>query len=150
MITLLVAAITATLAVSQIDRQPVQVMVVGTWHFDNPGRDVVNIRAEDVLTDRRQAELQAVTEGLAAFHPTKIMVERVAGAPDLFDPHYREFAPAELRRNRDERVQIAYRVAARLRIENVYAIDEQSTGDGPDYFPIDREVDYAKDHHASS
>jgi len=56
---------------------PVQVMVLGTYHMDNPGLDLHNARADDVLTPRRQAELAAVAEALAAFKPTVIAIERV-------------------------------------------------------------------------
>lgn len=122
--------------------EPVKVMVVGTWHFDNPGLDLNNVKADDVLKPRRQRELAAVAEALAAFRPTKIMVERVAG--DLIDPKYPAFTSADLASQRDERVQIAYRLAHRLRFERVYAIDEQ-TGEGdPDYFPFGKVAAFAE------
>ncbi len=37
------------------DSTPVRVMVLGTFHLDNPGQDLNNIRAVDVLTPQRQA-----------------------------------------------------------------------------------------------
>jgi hypothetical protein len=37
----------ATAATAQ-PQPPVQVMVLGTWHFDNPGLDLVNVESEDV------------------------------------------------------------------------------------------------------
>ena len=43
----------------------VQVMVLGSYHFDNPGRDVVNIKADDVRTPKRQRELAAAGFGSA-------------------------------------------------------------------------------------
>jgi hypothetical protein len=46
---------------------PVQIMVLGSFHMDNPGADIVNAMVEDVLTERRQAELQILTQRLAAF-----------------------------------------------------------------------------------
>ena len=121
--------------------EPVQVMVLGTWHFDNPGRDLNNIRAEDVLVPRRQGELDRVAEALTEFRPTKIMVERVAA--DLIDPHYAAFTPALLRSNRDERVQLGYRIARRLGHSRVYAIDEQPASGEPDYFPFETVARYA-------
>lgn len=122
--------------------EPVEVMVVGTWHFDNPGLDLNNVNADDVLTPRRQTEIEAVAAALAAFRPTRIMVERVA--PDLIDPHYARFAPAALRQQRDERVQIGYRISHRLGLETVHAIDEQSGPGEPDYFPFGTVADYAR------
>ena len=34
-------------------------MILGTAHFANPGRDVINRQVDDVLAPKRQAELQA-------------------------------------------------------------------------------------------
>lgn len=142
---------TAALAVSTLfgaasgqAADPVQVMVLGTYHFANPGRDIVNFRADDVLQPRRQAELQALARALAEFRPTKVMVERQVKTPDLVDPNYAKFTPAELTKNRNERAQIGYRVAHALKLPAVYAIDEQSDEGEPDYFPFMKLVDYDK------
>ena len=124
--------------------QDVEVMVVGTWHFDNPGEDLANIQAEDVLTPRRQAELAEVAQSIARFRPTKIAVERVSSAPDLLDPNYITFRTTDLAVKRDERVQIGYRIAQMLGHQRVYAIDEQPTGGEPSYFPFDTVTSYAR------
>ena len=127
---------------------PVQVMVVGTYHFDNPGKDLNNPKADDVLKPQRQKELEALATALAAFKPTKIMVERRAKTPDLIDPRYAEFTPADLRKNRDERVQVAYRLAHRLGLRTVYAIDEQPGEGEPDYFPFGKVAAWAQANRA--
>ncbi len=33
------------------------IMILGTYHMDNPGSDAVNFEADDVLTAKRQREL---------------------------------------------------------------------------------------------
>lgn len=117
------------------DRTPIQVMVVGVYHFDNPGQDLHNARADPVTTPEKQAQLQALTERLAQFRPTVVAVERVATDPQtLIDPHYASFEPGDLLTNADERVQIGYRLAAMTGLEQVHAVDEQS--DVRDYFPF--------------
>jgi len=121
---------------------PIDVMVVGTYHFDSPGLDLNNPRVDDVLRPARQRELEALATALAEFRPTKIMVERVAG--DLVDPKYSQFAPAALAEQRDERVQIAYRLANRLGHSKVYAIDEQPGPGEPDYFPFGKLAEWAE------
>jgi hypothetical protein len=139
-------ALAITGAVPAAAAEPIEVMVLGTYHFDNPGRDIHNIQAEDVLTPERQAELRAVAEAIAAFRPTRIMIERVAKTPDLVDPNFAAFTPAQLSEQRDERVQIAYRIAHDLKLDKVYAIDEQSGPGEPDYFPFGKVMTYAKAH----
>lgn len=123
---------------------PIDVMVVGTYHMDNPGLDLANMKADDVLKPQRQKELEALSAALAEFRPTKIVVERIARTPALLDHRYAEFTPADLTKNRDERYQVAYRLAHRLGQKQVYAIDEDP-GDGePDYFPFDKVIAWAR------
>lgn len=128
--------------------KPVDVMVLGTWHFDNPGQDLNNVKADDVLKPGRQAELEALANAIAAYKPTKIMVERVARTPDLLDPNFASFTPEKLRKERDERYQVGYRLAHRLKLGKVYAIDEQPGPGDPDYFPFGKVVEFAKANNA--
>ncbi len=130
--TLAVAAMIAAAPVAA--PSTVQVMVVGAYHFDNPGRDLNNLKVDDVLAPRRQAELERLADVLAEFRPTKVMVE--TEAEDLVDPGYRGFAPARLATDRNEIAQIGYRIAHRLDHAVVYAIDEQPKAGEPDYFPF--------------
>ena len=116
--------------------EPVQVMVLGTYHFENPGLDLVNTDADDVLAPHRQAELQDLAERLTAFRPTAIALERIRQTDDALDPNFVDFVPEDLTRKRNERVQIGYRIAHETGIDRVYAVDTQ---DGEiAYFPFDR------------
>jgi uncharacterized protein DUF5694 len=122
---------------------PVEVMVLGTYHFDNPGRDLNNVQADDVTAPKRQAELQALAEALATFQPTRVMVESRSESPDLADARYAAFAPAALAGDRNETVQIGYRLAHRLKLGKVHAIDEQPGPGEPDYFPFGKVAEFA-------
>jgi hypothetical protein len=124
--------------------EPVSVMVLGTYHFANPGLDLNNVKADDVLTPARQRELESAVCALARFRPNKVMIERLAKTPNLADPRFAQFTPADLGKNPDERVQIAYRLANRLKLKAVYAIDEQPSSDEPDYFPFGKLVQWAQ------
>jgi hypothetical protein len=111
-----------------------QVMVLGSWHMDNPGADIVNMEADDVLAPARQAELEALSRRLAAFQPTAIMVETESKRPDMLDAGYLAFTPEELKTDRNEITQIAYRLAHDLGIERVYGVDVR---EGEiDFFPF--------------
>lgn len=112
----------------------VEIMVLGSYHMDNPGADVVNTKIDDVLAPARQAELAALTRRLAAFQPTAIMVETQSPRDDLLDEGYLSFDPASLNTDRNEIVQIAYRLAHEMGLTRVYGIDTQ---DGEiDFFPF--------------
>lgn len=46
----------------------------------NPGHDIHNMRADDVLSPKRQQEIAQLIEVLKQFHPTKIAIEADVGS----------------------------------------------------------------------
>ena len=133
------ALILPTAALAQTpEPEPIEVMVLGSYHMSNPGQDVHNARIDPVTTPRKQAQLEAVAEALARFRPTAVAVERIArDQTTMLDHRYPAFTPADLLTNPDERVQLGYRLAHRLGLERVYAIDEQDREGQPSYFPYE-------------
>lgn len=132
-------------SVQAADPQAVQVLLVGAFHMGNPGQDVANAEIEDMLTPQRQAEIAAVADALLEFKPTVVAVERITEAPDYIDPKYADFKPEMLGEVADERYQIAYRLAARAGVTQVYGIDEQPSDGEPDYFPFDKLMAHAEE-----
>ena len=126
----------------------IQVMVLGTYHFDNPGQDLHNMKVDSVLTPDKQAELADVASRLAKFNPTKIAVEALSDRPDFVSNKFDGFTPEKLSNDPDERTQIAFRLAHQLGQKSVYGIDEQSNT--IDYFPFDKVDAYAKAHQQSA
>jgi hypothetical protein len=106
--------------------EPARVMILGTYHFANPGRDVHNVTAADVFTDQRQSELEAVTAGLARFGPTLVAVEWPA---QQADERYAEYVDDSLAPSRNEVVQLGFRLARTQGLERVHGIDVK--GDFP-------------------
>jgi len=104
------------------------------------------VKADDVTTPRRQRELAALADAIAAFRPTKVMVEEERPGPDYAVPDYATFTPAARLTQRDEGTQIAYRIARTLGLKTVQGIDEQPSEGEPDYFPGGAVEDYAKAH----
>lgn len=149
---MLKTAILAAAAVMTIAAAParaedkIKVMVLGTYHMNNPGRDVNNMKADDVRTPKRQRELEQLAVALAEFKPTKIMIETQTKGPDFTVAEYRSFTPAMLTESRDERVQIGYRLARKLGHGAVYGIDEKPGEGEPDYFPYGKLVAFADSH----
>src|SRR6266704_1530754 len=52
-----------------------QVLVLGVYHMSNPGHDIFNMKADDVLAPKRQAEIAQLIAVLTKYHPTKVAVE---------------------------------------------------------------------------
>jgi hypothetical protein len=59
----------------QSGAQKPTVLVLATYHMDNPGLDLMNVQSDDVLTEKRQKEIRQFVNLLKRFKPTKIAVE---------------------------------------------------------------------------
>jgi len=113
-----------------------EVLVLGTYHMGNPGRDIVNMNADDVLVPKRQAEMREVLAVLGKFRPTKIAIEADSDSPKI--KLYDDYLAGKHELSRDEREQIGFQLAKEFKLQKVYGIDEHE--DFP-YLPLQ---DYAK------
>ncbi len=52
-----------------------EVLLIGTFHFHNPGADLVKTKNFDVLSEQSQNDLDAIADSIKKFSPTKIFVE---------------------------------------------------------------------------
>jgi hypothetical protein len=120
---------------SAVASNPVQVMVLGTYHFGNKGHNLIDAKVDSSISEQRQAELDAVARAIAAWKPTRVMVEQASDAVDFAVEKYTNFDLAQLSKEDDERTQIGYRIAKMSGIAAVNGIDEQPKDDEPDYFP---------------
>lgn len=101
---------------------PPQILILGTFHMANPGRDVHNMEADDVLSDRRQAEMAELIDVLERFRPTKVAVESAVGSRTVGE-RYRAYRAGEYTLTRNETDQIGLRLAAALDLDTVYPVD---------------------------
>ncbi len=126
-----------SVAERQAVRPRAEVLVLGVYHMNNPGRDVFNTQADDVLSPRRQAEIAQVVALLEGFRPTKIAVE--AGFnDDRVSERYADYVAGERELTRNEMEQLGFRLARKLGHETLYPVDV----DGE--FPYPRLVKYAQ------
>ncbi|HYR07074.1 MAG TPA: DUF5694 domain-containing protein [Longimicrobium sp.] len=100
-----------------------QVMILGTYHMDNPGQDYANATADDVLAPHRQAEMAAVAQALAEFRPTRIAIEAPPSRDSLFNARYAQYRAGTHALGRDEREQLGFRLAGMLGHDRVYPVD---------------------------
>jgi hypothetical protein len=114
-----------------------EVLVLGVYHMANPGQDIFNTQADDVLAPKRQAEMAQLIEVLKRFRPTKIAVEAyVTNTKTSKD--YADYVAGKRELTRNEIEQIGFRLAKELDHKTVYPVD--ADGD----FPYPRLVNYAK------
>jgi hypothetical protein len=136
-----ISLIVGALAISMVswaqsDARP-EILVIGTYHMANPGRDIHNMKADDVLSPQRQQEITQLIEVLKRFHPTKIAIEADVGS-ERVEREYSDYLAGKYTLSRDETNQIGYRLAKELGHKAVYAVDEEAE------FPWGRVVNYAK------
>ena len=135
---LMATVIAASAQQTTTDKPPAraEVLVVGVYHMANPGRDVFNMTADDVLAPKRQAEIAQLLEVLKKFQPTKIAIE--ADPYGRRSQEYADYLAGKHTLSRNENDQIGYRLAKELGHKNIYPVD----ADGE--FPWPRVVNYAK------
>jgi Family of unknown function (DUF5694) len=106
------------------DEHQIELLVLGTFHFDNPGQDIANTQVDDVLEAKRQAEIALILDGLARFKPSKIAVESQRRQPGSnFSEKYPEFRAGKMGPSANEVVQLGFALAKRLGHQNVYSVD---------------------------
>jgi hypothetical protein len=117
-----------------------QLLVLGVYHFANPGLDVVKVDIADVLSPGRQAEILSVVESLARFRPTKIAVEASPASASRLDSLYEAYRSGRHELSRNETQQLGFRLAAMHEHSGVYAVDYRND------FPFGALLEYAGDH----
>lgn len=134
--TLLMLCILLTAGLGQVQAQedakePIKVMLLGTVHLDNPGRDAINLKVPDVLQPEKQEELQAVRDAIADFQPNKVALEEQRKYQTTFDSLYQKFRAGKIDSfsvgdfvsKRSEQFQIGFKLASRLNHNHVWAVD---------------------------
>lgn len=105
------------------DGQRPTIMLVGTGHWSNPGKDYHAADYDDMPAPKRQAEIAATLGQLARFAPTKIALEVMSDRTDDLNEEYRRFRAGELSLTANERHQIGFRLATRMGHDQVFGID---------------------------
>lgn len=107
-----------------------KVLVVGSFHFDYPNLDAHKTKKEDqidVLSPKTAKEVTELVEYIKKFKPTKIAIE--AWPNWNANQKLKEYNEGKHRDQRDERYQLAMRIANELTINELYSIDAESVLD---------------------
>ncbi len=101
-------------------------MLLGSFHFDNPGRDAVKYTPLDVLSPESQAYLVGLAERLARFAPTKVVLEYPSSSDDTINRRYADFVAGQFDLRKNEIYQLGFRVARLSRLERIHEFDVQA------------------------
>ena len=120
-----------------------KVFILGTFHFAS-NADIIKHNLENMLSEKRQKEIEQVVIQLSEFKPDKICIEWDAGEDQPFtDSVYGEYLNDKFTLKANEVYQIAFRLAKKLGHKKVYCID------APGNFLHDTLVSTAKKYNQS-
>ncbi len=137
-------ALILTTAYSQTQTQKKEVLLIGTFHFHNPGADVAQVKTFDVMSPQSQKELETITEKIKQFHPDKVFVEWGYEGQRSLDTLYNLYHkgkypdyvaqkyPKNAFYSQNEIFQLAFKAAHKTNLSRVHAIDYNHTS-----FPYD-------------
>jgi hypothetical protein len=100
-----------------------QILLLGTFHFENPGLDVAKVNTFNVMSDKSQKELENITNKIKKFGPDKIFIEWNYEKQAKLDKFYAKNTDSLLKKDSDEIVQVALRSAKKLGHKKLYGID---------------------------
>jgi hypothetical protein len=121
---------------AQSDARP-EILVLGTYHMSNPGRDLYNMQADDIQSPKRQQEIAQLIEVLKKFHPTKIAIEAEVDSQRV-GQKYSDYLQGKYTLTSNEIDQIGFRLAKELGHPAVYPVDTEGE------FPAQHVTNYAK------
>ena len=117
-----------------------EALLIGTFHYHNPGADVVKTKTFDVMSEESQLQLELMAENISTFNPDQIFVEWPYDEQEKLDSLYTLYKEGKYFKNdnlsefykKNEIFQLAFRAANKTDLRNVHAIDYNDTR-----FPFD-------------
>lgn len=100
-----------------------EVLLLGTFHFSNPGLDLAKFENANILSSKRQAEVQQVVKQLITYRPDKIFIEDEPSRQSRWDSLFQQYEQGTLPAKADEIFQVAFPVARTLGHPRVYCAD---------------------------
>ena len=102
---------------------PARVMLIGLWHFDNPGLDAVKYTPIDVMKPAEQAYLRALSARIASFKPTRVLLEYQPKDDPVFNQRYAGYLEGKFELRLNEIYQLGFRIAKLSGLKSVSGFD---------------------------
>jgi hypothetical protein len=118
-----------------------RVMLFGTFHFQDAGEDVVKNKDVDIFTPESQEYLLGLTQRLAEFKPTRVLLEYNPDNDEKINEQYREYLAGNFELPANEIFQLGFRIAKQSGHERVYSFDNRDVE-----WRAEAMFEYAKQH----
>ncbi|MFN8382979.1 MAG: DUF5694 domain-containing protein [Anaerolineales bacterium] len=103
-----------------------KVMLMGVFHFGNPGQDLVKTNQINVMTSENQQYLEKLSHRISQFMPTVVMLEFDPANGKVIQEQYDQYLKDSFSLPSNEIYQIGFRVAKKSRLTTVHSFDEQT------------------------
>lgn len=120
-------------------QEKVKVILLGTYHFNNPGNDMIKQKDRNILSKENQQDLEEITNKIkaSAYKPDQIFVESNFNKKNELNANYQSYLKDQYHKFTDtvknvrlkkyysegETFQLGYRLAKKLEHQELYPID---------------------------
>lgn len=120
-------------------QEKVKVILLGTYHFNNPGNDMIKQKDRNILSKENQQDLEEITDKIKAsvYKPDQIFVESNFNKKNELNANYQSYLKDQYHKFTDtikkerlkryytegETFQFGYRLAKKLEHKELYPID---------------------------
>lgn len=121
-------------------QEKINVLLIGTYHFNNPGHDAIKMKERNILTAESQKELEQLTDLIKKkINPDKVFVEHMYAKREGLNNMYQKYLKNEKMYNPDtlkndfwkrfysenEMFQLGFRLAKKAKNKAIYSIDDR-------------------------
>ena len=105
--------------------EPARVLLMGTFHFNNPGLDVIKTKQINVMDEVSQDYLKKLSQHISTFKPTAVMLEFDPTDHAEMNAEYQQYLAGDFTLPVNEMYQIGFRVAKLAGLKQVHSFDER-------------------------
>ncbi|MFA0813240.1 DUF5694 domain-containing protein [Microbulbifer epialgicus] len=104
--------------------KPAKVMMLGVFHFRNPGLDLIKSDQINVLTNESQSYIKRLTTELGKQKPTHVLAECEPSEQDSINENYKNYIDGLYQLNSNETEQLGFRIAKTAGLANIICYDD--------------------------
>lgn len=113
------------LSFSSLAKEKASVMIMGTFHFTNPGADVVKAEQINVMTESNQQYLDSLTTKISDdYAPTHVLLECDPNEQDKYDLEFQQYIDGKFTLESNEDYQLGFRIGLKSKAK-VICYDER-------------------------
>ena len=105
-----------------------QVMLFGVFHFANPGADMIKTDQINVMTENNQAYLERLTDRIAGFEPTHVLLECTPQRSAQINQQLTDYLAGNFELSSNEIFQLGFRIASKAGHIQIHCYDDREIG----------------------